>query len=278
LPAFAATLDNFQVAFRDAPSGHIRLHRETRLERGPYFRIEKETPIPLECLLNGPVHALHNLVAFGLGIPVAVKWLRTVLPTTPGKTIVEVVFRADEPPEHAQRHQIESLFTLSDIVDSLEGTLRGWFALPERIAPVLDLYFGVLYDEPSMRQPHQFLSLAQALESFHREMIHPKRMNLVDRLSDLVAQAPPTIVGQAIRSPKDFVEVVRDTRNYFTHYERKHFYRAAFGLDLLNLIERMRWLLEGLLLQQLALPADAVETLLRRNERLKLVGTARALW
>jgi hypothetical protein len=129
-----------------------------------------------------------------------------------------------------------------------------------------------------MRQPHQFLSLAQALESFHREMIHPKKMNLAGRLSQLVAQAPRTIVQQAIRSPKDFVEVVRDTRNYFTHYERKLFRRAAFGLDLLNLTERMRWLLEGLLLQQLALPAEAVEALLRRNERLKRIGTARALW
>jgi hypothetical protein len=72
---------------------------------------------------------------------------------------------------------------------------------------------------------------------------------------------------------------VKHTRNYFTHWSSKPSRKwVTFGLDLLNVTESARWLLEALLLGQLGLSADRVESLLARNERLKRARTSTPLY
>lgn len=48
--------------------------------------------------------------------------------------------------------------------------MNKWFEISEKLKPVFDLYLGVMYN-PGMYKEYQFLSLAQALESYHRNVM-----------------------------------------------------------------------------------------------------------
>lgn len=82
---------------------------------------------------------------------------------------VEIYF-----PEVGERNQIlrtqwfEMLFTLPHVSAQLEMMLRNWFAKRQTIQPVYDLYFSTLY-LPVYAEFH-FLSLAQAVETYHRRV------------------------------------------------------------------------------------------------------------
>lgn len=61
------------------------------------------------------------------------------------------------------------LFSYSDIDDYFENCLKNWFNKKEDLEPVYRLYFGTMYN-PSMFLQNKFLSLIQALESYHRRI------------------------------------------------------------------------------------------------------------
>ena len=59
------------------------------------------------------------------------------------------------------------LLPLPDVRRELPVALENWFAKREGLAPVYDLFFGVFFG-PEVSPEYQFLSLAQALETYHR--------------------------------------------------------------------------------------------------------------
>ncbi len=311
-PDITVTVGDFSVTITQSFVAHVGHGPEQRLVKADAIRIAAREAVQLERLLDGPVHLLLNFLAFGIGRPVYATDLRAFLTNAPEDDGISIYYATGQS-GHAPM-QREMLFLLPDVLDTLEDTLRRWLALPDMIAPVLDLYFATLYGEATMYQHHQFLSLAQALESYHREVyggsllpdeafkaardafaaslstdLAPEirktaldRLNnevtLAARLAHLISSAPRTVVERAIRQPDNFAALVRSTRNYFTHYDKRLLKKVPQGVELLNLVERMRWLLEGLLLRRLGLPDDGVEALLQRNERLKRAGTASLLW
>jgi len=64
-------------------------------------------------------------------------------------------------------HPYSMLFSFWEISDRFGEYLGNWFAKSDNLKPVYDLYFGTLYN-PSMYVEHEFLSLIQAVESYHR--------------------------------------------------------------------------------------------------------------
>lgn len=78
------------------------------------------------------------------------------------------------------------------IKDSTNKIFNAWFNNYKKLKPVMDLYFGTVYNT-SLFQHHQFLSLMQALESYHRIQygsgeIMPSEMyeNLVSKIFEIV--------------------------------------------------------------------------------------------
>jgi len=72
-------------------------------------------------------------------------------------------------PDPAQAHYFEMTFTLPAIEEKLEKILGIWISKAEVIKPVYDLYFSALYN-PSIYQEFHFLSLVQAVETYHRQI------------------------------------------------------------------------------------------------------------
>ena len=70
----------------------------------------------------------------------------------------------------------DMLFTFKDISDRFEILLKNWFEKADTLGPVYDLYFGTLYN-PRMYLQHQFLSLIQAIEVYHRRKFEGKYLS-----------------------------------------------------------------------------------------------------
>jgi len=61
------------------------------------------------------------------------------------------------------------LFSYEEISDWTELILTKWFETSDKLAPIHELYFGSLYNS-NMYLYHSFLSLVQAIESYHRRV------------------------------------------------------------------------------------------------------------
>jgi hypothetical protein len=211
---------------------------------------------------------------------------------------VEIFYRlSDIPKSHKPLHPFDMLFTFKDISNSFESFLRNWFEKEDLLEPVYNLYFGTLYN-PRMYLEHRFLSLIQAIESFHQrtyggeyssdedyKVVYDALVNsipegvrsgLKDRLKEYlkygnefslrkrlkeIFDKNQEILDGHIGNKKAFIEKVVDTRNYQTHHDEELKERAASGEDLYRLIQKLKLLLEICLLTELGFTSEKIKAL-----------------
>ncbi len=200
-------------------------------------------------------------------------------------------------------HPFDMLFTFRDISDRFEDILKNWFEKSEILKPVYNLYFGTLYN-PQMYLQHQFLSLIQAVEAYHRrkfggkylsdedyETIYSKFKEIIDelnietsfkdalksklkygnefslrkRLKDLFVKYQD-ITQNFIKDEYNFINKVVDTRNYLTHYDKK-LRNIADGKDLYRIIQKLKTVLQICLLYELGFDKEEIKSLLLRKIR-----------
>jgi hypothetical protein len=134
-----------------------------RMNQTTLIGIKPDTPLSYEDYRTKILTPLRQFLTLAMGQTVHTKAIR-------GNNTVTIFHYLPEsgiPKKTLQNRDI--LFTFHHIKDDFETYLQKWFALREKLQPVLDLYFG-LFDIPSMYPNTQFLTLAQALESYHRHL------------------------------------------------------------------------------------------------------------
>lgn len=83
-------------------------------------------------------------------------------------TKVEIYYQIGFKPDYSgSLHPNRVLFKLSDISNSYEEILNNWYNKSSLLKPVFDLYFATRYND-GMYTENTFLSLTQALETYHR--------------------------------------------------------------------------------------------------------------
>jgi hypothetical protein len=197
----------------------------------------------------------------------------------------------------------EMLFTLQHVSRRFEDVLKQWFDNAEFLEPVFNLYFGTLYNR-DMYAEQRFLSLVMALESYHRKVInnrelpeeeHEKRIdtilssaseghkrwlskkleysnepNLRNRLKEILDDCRGSITF--IKDKKSFVDKVVTTRNYNVHFDLNLKERAAKGLELYHLIEKLQVLVEISLLKKSGFTLEDIKESFSRYRRYQEVG------
>jgi len=197
------------------------------------------------------------------------------------------------------------LFTFRDISGKFESILKNWFEKAEMLKPVYDLYFGTLYN-PRMYLQHQFLSIIQAVEAYHRRKFEGKYLSDEDyepiyntfkdmtnkldaeasfkdalinrlrygnefslrkRLKDLFADYH-SITQNFIKDENNFINRVVDARNYLTHYDKK-LINIADGKDLYRITQKLKTILQICLLYELGFDGEEIKSLFLRNRRYK---------
>jgi len=190
---------------------------------------------------------------------------------------------------------------LSSIGPSLEQVLNAWFDRASLLRPVYTLYFSALYSE-GMYLESEFLSLAQAVEIFHRslygdedkyfsssefrryrkamlsplpkrardllqsKLAHANEYSLKERLDDLSSKTPPSVKHLVVKDFDDFTTRVKDTRHHLTHYSSQK--RAFTEEELFGANRRLRLWLMALLLSEIGIPEPVVIEALKKYKRL----------
>lgn len=204
------------------------------------------------------------------------------------------------------------LFSFKDISDNFEKYLRNWFKKSEMLSPVYDLYFGTLYNL-SMYLNHRFLSLVQAIESYHRRVhngkylpnddycqIYKKLIEAVPKDADKgfrksleeklkyhnefslrkrlkeILEICGDAVNLLIHDNNGFINDVVNTRNFLTHYDKSLEMIAKKDKELYELVLKMKFILEICLLMELGMSTEEIEDLLSRNRKYKQLAKKEA--
>jgi hypothetical protein len=291
------------IEFRYTPPGFYRVQTQATVKHRPYVTIVPADEKGLDYFLD-LIYDIQNFLTLSAMEPVYPE--RIVGGTEASKfkvgdhvsyEPVELLFRQFE---RVRSHAVlrgDLLISFEDIYHQLRESFANWIGTRELLGSVRDLYFGTLYN-PGAYLQHQFLSLAQALESYHRIRVrseelpqeeHVQRVKRIldaagegdrkwleeklrwsneltfrTRLKELfhgLADTVPSVIGD----PDKFAGQVADTRNYLTHYDPELKNRAASGTELSKITERLKIVLQICLIRELGLNESTIRFLLMKS-------------
>ena len=219
------------------------------------------------------------------------------------------VARNPEPSPRAVQPQ-EMLFTFVEVRDRFADVLAAWFDHHERLEPVFALYFGTLYN-PSLYLEQRFVAFSQAIETYdrrrrpkckerdsteHKQLIreilattpqqHRKWLKeklafsneltlarRIEHVLDACRNVTTQIVGD--EGVTAFIRSVRNTRNYYTHWDPGGKRKAAIGRELYRLTLQLRTILEAAFLLELDFECERIEAVLERARRFEQIELQR---
>lgn len=299
---------SFDYNFRD---GGDRI-KEVNLLQNTFIKIEPPHECHIDEYFRNFFYHIQNFISLGVGkavYPLIMKGKNDNcrVELEKGRIVyndVEVFYRARDFQEASKKlHPLDMVFFLGDVKDELEKYLNNWFKKAELIQPVYDLYFATLYS-PKMYLQHEFLSLIQALEVYHRRVhggkyVSDESYNAV--YTKLVEAIPGEIennfkdslkgkmkylheyslrkrlkkitddlddvIGILIKNKAIFIDEVENTRNFLTHYDKSLEDKHKAGNELYMLTEKMKFLLEMCFLVEMGMSMDKIKALAKRNQR-----------
>ena len=247
------------------------------------FRVTLDNPMPVDNILTSIVFPLQNLVTLGTGIANPVMELRVGLNdgtedarsrSVLEPTEVRVLFQGARAAASVEKmlHPSQLLFTSRDLPHGFEDAIQQWFRVDRNFDSVCDLYCSYLYSA-DMYAEQQFLSMAQALESYHR-CKSKRQMTLKSRLDSLVSTFEP-VVNQLVLDRHKFAKSIVITRNYYTHYSQDKKSQAARGHALFLLTRQLTILMEACLMQELGFDVAGISALMGKNRYFKWLAAQR---
>lgn len=210
----------------------------------------------------------------------------------------------DRPDLTKEIHPNDMLFCFADISNNLQEHINRWFNKYSLLKSVFDLYFAIVYNK-QLYGENKFLSLSQALESYHRKAyggVYQQREMYLQNLYPLFIGAIPenvekdyksslktklkymneyslrkrlkelfllhqNVFSLYIKNSDQAIEDIVNTRNYLTHYDDSIKHLSKEGEALLYLSERMKFIFEAILLGELGIPEDKIRTIFQNNQK-----------
>ena len=158
------------------------------------------------------------------------------------------------------------LFHYTDIQDNFEEKINNWMKAYTAIESALNLFFSVRYNS-SQYVESEFLSLAQAFETYHRQLYGTKK-DFQKR-----AEAIITLFHKYIGSDdevKELSKTIKITRNYYTHYENELLNKGAIPCSqLASLSRKMEGILQLAFLTQIGFTEIEIEKIFNGYSGLK---------
>jgi hypothetical protein len=239
---------------------------------------------------------LQHLLSLGTrrsAYPIAVRgYTGPVGEATPLEVHYRPLGRTHIPQERPRLH--EMLFSRRDLPAGFGPAVAGWLEGADKLDPVYRLFLGTVYN-PSAFIEQRFLSLVTALEVYHRRAIsasdppekHDRRKReileaapdehrgwleqklkfsheptLEERLHEIFRknlEVVQAIVGRKRKARADFIQEVVDARNYRAHFNERLEGRAARGVELHPINQKLTQLLEARLMAEIGFGDDKIK-------------------
>lgn len=274
------------------------------------FKIEFPSPRHIEELFEGGLlRNLQNFLSFGLAKPTTILTLtgtNSIITRDEGDNTrkIEISIIFEQLTNDVENKPILSdnmLFSFRDIKDSFQEKISAWLLKADQLQPVYSLYFGPMY-QPTMYTEFMFLSLVQAIETYHRRMLGGKFLsaeNFADVLSTMISAIPQGLPSDYrssvcdklkysnefslrrrikdvfnefgdvlllfIPDTKTFIQKLLDTRNYLTHYSSELEDKALRGIELYDACLKLIVILQACLLKEINFSVPDIEALLKRH-------------
>jgi hypothetical protein len=199
----------------------------------------------------------------------------------------------------------DMLFTYEDVSENFGLILGKWFDKAQILEPVYGLYLNTVY-VPEMDVTTRFMSVIQALESYHRrtgenyeikqdqhrrrieeilegvpenqrpwlkeKLRYSNEISLRKRLNILLTFCPEPL-SSVLKDRRKFAHDVCVTRNYLTHYDLELEAEAIKGSALQEMTDKLTILLQCLFLEEIGVedePLNNICTSLVKRARLAL--------
>lgn len=196
------------------------------------------------------------------------------------------------------------LFRLNELRNA---NFSKWQEISSVMEPIIELYIDSIYNEKLSISRH-FLNMVQALETYHSRRICNSLPEFKKRVEELISIRPKDFRGEdrkyllegsykhvTLRSRLadlltadytfifytgdihrlEFPKVIADTRNYYTHYDKKLEDRALKDEDLIDSFHILRNILEFYLLKEFGFDEEFIHERIR--ERIKPIITSKSI-
>jgi len=191
------------------------------------------------------------------------------------------------------------LFSFQDIKPNFEIIIEKWYSLEKLIKPITNILIDSFYSK-GIFDENKFLNMVQGLETFHRrfrknkileEKEHKKRKvevltstplkhkkwieNLLNfsneptlhmRLEQILLELDIKTIQKIIKDKEQFIKDVKNSRNYYTHYDKSLEKKAKKGSALFYLKEKLKILLICIVLKETGFSNQQIEKLLEKKE------------
>lgn len=195
-----------------------------------------------------------------------------------------------------EKLDIEMLFTYKNLGDNPNEIIKNWYLKYEMLEPAFNLLLEQFYNKGFTE--NTFLNLAQSAETFHVRIHDRPRipqeeytkmkndilnsapsqyhswlkeqfnfgnyLNLHSRLTELIEKYSNDILDKVLGDKTKFVTDVKNSRNYYTHYDKRLEKKALKGADLFYLSERLKILLVCAFLMEAGITKEMIVSYLER--------------
>lgn len=246
---------------------------EVSVSQRSFLHLLSGEPQPLSDVLKF-ANAIVHFFALASGHTVAVRDFSIALPKDeeqrasgaaaerPINLYFESLSFADAPPKILKPEMLFDQEQLSGNND----VFGKWLALHERAAPAMSLYFTDVAGSHQYLNS-RFVSVAQAVETYHRRTSQGSKTSLARRLQLLIAPFEAHFGTSHQRN--SLIRSVVATRNYFTHFDAQGEDNAAHGRALWELCIRMEALFQLHLLKAIGFDDEMIANLVRKNRGLR---------
>lgn len=135
------------------------------------------------------------------------------------KQVCEIMFQQLGLPQRELGFPKERYVSLPDITGNLSSVLNTYIETHNQdYEPIYELFVSSHYFQDTSTF-NRFLNLCQGLESFHRLQSGKSKMIFLKRFKELFNSIDASFLS--ISNVDYFCEIIKDTRNYYTHYGKK---------------------------------------------------------
>lgn len=248
------------------------------------------------------INKVRNFFCFSIDKRLSIKSVKLFVDDIEGQpNYVDLYYKSQVTERNSVNFDVhQMLFHFGDITDNFPLILSNWLKYYEILEPTFNLYFSVIYNNPTLQT--KFLLIAHALELYHRRTSSEKFLN-EEQLALLKKLLKEAVKDQEDKTLKDwvnfkfgpgadeiflkqrirrliepfesyfgtdeeinvFVKTFGDTRNYLTHYGKELEEKACRGKDLYNLLNKAEALLQLHLLKLIEFPENKFEEVINKG-------------
>lgn len=192
------------------------------------------------------------------------------------------------------KHDHEMLFCYSNINEIFPEIIKKWYEKYDLLNPICGMMFG-FFKNDNLILENRFLNLAQSIETFHSRVHNRKKiddtkfkqmkeeilksvssnhhewlkgqfdfgnnLDLNTRLTEMIDKYANKTLMMLIGDKKTFIKQIKDSRNYYTHYNPKLAKNALTGEKLFHLTEKLKILLVSAFLVEVGFEKEKTDVL-----------------